>query len=137
VKRLLGPPGKHGRYQFNEERAYIEYAGAGPCNPVNGCLCFASGNIVISVYVELEVEMSFSALKLDKTKYEKYASPQNPGLASYSNDEEGIIYTVDEENDDVTAIEYLPSAKDCQDIMRLAKPSAVQSVRRKKPHKRA
>lgn len=73
--------------------------------------------------------MRFSALKIDKKKYEKYISPQNPALVSYSNEEEGIIYTV--EDDDVTAIEYLPAAKDCQDVLRRAKPAGVQSSRRK------
>ncbi len=129
VERLLGLPGKHGRYQFDRERASIEYASAGPCHPVNGCLCFVSENTVTSIYVELEVEMRFSTLKIDMKKYKKYISPQNPALASYSNDEEGIIYTV--EDDDVTAIEYLPTAKDCQDVMRRAKPAGVQSSRRK------
>lgn len=129
VERLLGAPGKHGRYQFAEERAYVNYAGAGPCDPVNGCLCLVSEDIVISINVELEVEMRFSTLKIDMKKYKKYISPQNPALASYSNDEEGIIYTV--EDDDVTAIEYLPTAKDCQGVMRRAKPAGVQSSRRK------
>jgi hypothetical protein len=91
--------------------------------------CFVSENTVTSIYVELEVEMRFSTLKIDKKKYKKYISPQNPALATYSNDEEGIIYTV--EDDDVTAIEYLPTAKDCQDVMRRAKPAGVQSSRRK------
>jgi hypothetical protein len=130
VERLLGQPGKHGRYQFERERAYINYAGAGPCHPNNTCLCFVTEDIVISIRVELEVEMRFSTLKIDKKKYKKYISPQNPDLASYSNDEEGIIYTV--EDDDVTAIEYLPSAKDCQDVMRRAKRAGVQSSRHKR-----
>lgn len=56
VERLLGVPGKHGRYQFDEERAYVNYAGPGPCCPVNGCLCFVPDDIVISINVELEVE---------------------------------------------------------------------------------
>ncbi len=131
VERLLGPPGKHGRYQFDRERAHIEYASTGPCHPVNGCLCFVSENTVTSIYVELEVEMRFSKLKIDKKKYEKYISPQDPNLASYSNDEEGIIYTVDLKNDDVTAIEYLPTAKDCQEVMRRAKPAGANGSRRK------
>jgi len=129
VERLLGLPGKHGRYQFEDERAYVNYAGRGPCHPVNGCLCLVSEDVVISIRVELEVEMRFSALSIDKKKYEKYISPQNPALISYTSDEEGIIYTV--EDDDVTAIEYIPSAKDCQAVIRRAKPAGVQKSRRK------
>jgi hypothetical protein len=131
VERLLGRPGDHGRYQFDKERAYIHYAGAGPCHSVNGCLCVVSEDTVISIYVELEVEMSFSALNLDRKKYKKLISPQDPTVATYSNDSDGIIYTVDEKNDDVTAIEYLPTAKDCQDVMRRANPAGVQKSRPK------
>jgi hypothetical protein len=130
VERLLGLPGKHGRYQFDRERASIEYASAGPCHPVNGCLCFVSENTVTSIYVEVEVEMRFSTLNIDKKKYKKYISPEDPNLASYSNDEEGIIYTVDLKNDDVTAIEYLPTAKDCQEVLKRAKRAGVKSLRK-------
>lgn len=120
VERLLGKPGKHGRYQFDKERAYIHYAGTGPCHSVNGCLCVVSEDTVISIYVELEAEMRFSGLNLDKKKYKKLISPQDPTVATYSNDDEGVIYTVDEKDDDVTAIEYLPRAKDCRDVLRRA-----------------
>lgn len=121
VERLLGLPGQHGRYQFENERAYIDYAGAGQCDPANGCLCFLSKDTVMSIYVELEVEMRFSKLNIDRKKYKKFISPQDPTIATYSNDREGIIYTVDETNDDVSAIEYLPTAKDCQDVLKRAK----------------
>lgn len=130
VERLLGP-GTNGHYQFDEERVHVNYAGEGKCNPVNGCLCFLSKDTVISIYVELEVEMRFSRLNIDKKKYEKFVSPKDPSEATYSNDKEGIIYTVNEENDDVTAIEYLPTAKDCQEVIRRAKRAGVQSSRRK------
>jgi hypothetical protein len=131
VERLLGP-GINGHYQFDAERAHVNYAGDGKCNPVNGCLCFVPKDTVISIYVQLEVEMRFSRLNIDKKKYEKFVSPKDPNVATYSNDKEGIIYTVNEENDDVTAIEYLPTAKDCQEIMRRAKRAGVQSSRRRR-----
>jgi hypothetical protein len=114
VERLLGKPGAHGRYQFDKERAYIEYAGNGPCAKVNWCLCKVSEDTVISIYVELEVVMSFSGLKLNKKHYTKFISRQDPTTATYSNEALGIIYTVDEKEDDVIAIEYLPARKDCK-----------------------
>lgn len=129
VERLLGKPGKHGRYQFDEERAYIDYAGAGRCKPINGCLCFVSEDTVISIRVELEVEMSFSELKIDHTRFKKYISPQNPALASYSNEEAGIIYTVDD--GDVMAIEYLPTVKDCDEIKKTLKRPRKKSFRKR------
>jgi hypothetical protein len=129
VERVLGP-GKNDHYQFDEERVHVNYV-EGECNPVNGCLCFVPKGTVISIYVQPEVEMRFSKLNIDKKKYEKFVSSKDPNVATYSNDKEGIIYTVNEENDDVIAIEYLPTAKDCQDVMRRAKPPKVQKSSRK------
>jgi hypothetical protein len=129
VERLLGKPGEHGRYQFDNERAYIEYAGTGPCAKVNRCLCEVPEDTVISIYVELEIEMRFSELKLDKKHYTKFISRQDPTIATYSNEKIGIIYTVDQKDDDVTAIEYLPMAKDCQELLRGAKRSRLKKLR--------
>ncbi len=118
VERILGRPGEHGRYHFEKERAYIEYAGTGPCAKVNLCLCKVSEDTVISIYVELEVEMRFSELKLDKGDYKKLISRKDRTIATYSNQEKGIIYTVDEKDDDVIAIEYVPAANDCRIALR-------------------
>ena len=127
VERLFGP-GINGHYQFDEERAHVNYA-EGECNPVNGCLCLVPKDTVISIYVQLEVELKFSKLNINKRKYEKLVSRKDPSFATYSNVKEGIIYTVNEENDDVTAIEYLPTAKDCQDLLRHAKRSRLKKLR--------
>jgi hypothetical protein len=81
---------------------------------------------VISIYVELEVEMSFSELKLDKKHYTKFISRQDPTIVTYSNEDLGIIYTVDKTDDDVIAIEYLPAAKDCKDVLRRAQRLALK-----------
>jgi len=124
VERLLGT-GTNGHYQFDGERVHVNYAGEGKCNPVNGCLCFVPKDTVISIYVELGVEMRFSKLNIDKKKYEKFVSPKDPNVATYSNDKEGIIYTVNEENDDVIAIEYVPMAKDCEEVMRSGKRARI------------
>ena len=84
-----------------------------------------SEDTVISIYVELELEMSFSGLNLDKKNYKKFISRQDRTIATYSNQEKGIIYTVDETHDDVTAIEYLPAAKDCKDLLRPRHPLEI------------
>ena len=118
VERLLGQPNKLGRYQYEDLRASIDYA-EGKCDNDNtNCLCLVSEDTVLSIYVVLEVGLKFSTLNLDKTQYKKSVYPEDPNLAIYSNDEEGIIYTVSQEDDEVTAIEYLPSANDCEDLIR-------------------
>lgn len=115
VERLIGP-GTNGHYQFEGERVHVNYVGKEKCSAVNGCICLVPQDTVTSVYVQLDVAMSFSGLKIDGKKYKKYVSPQDPTIATYSNEEEGVIYTVDEKNDDVIAIEYIPAAKDCNDL---------------------
>ena len=136
VERLLGLPGKHGRYEFENERAYIEYAGTGPCAPENACLCTFSEDTVLSIHVELEVEMRFSTQKLDKKKYKKFVSPQDRTVASYSNRKEGIIYTVDEEHDDVTDIQYLPTTKDCEQALKRQNRNAKRPAKTSSNHPR-
>ncbi|HKC65387.1 MAG TPA: hypothetical protein VKB86_17225 [Pyrinomonadaceae bacterium] len=117
VERLLGKPGKYGRYQFDNERANIYYA-EGSCNKVDDCRCLVPSDVILEISVDLEVEMRFSTLNIDRTKYKKKIIIPDGSQAIYSNDEEGIIYTVDEVHDDVISIEYLPSAKDCQDLIK-------------------
>lgn len=118
VERLLGQPNHSGRYQYEDMRASIDYA-EGKCDKDNtDCRCLVSEDTVLSIYVVLEVGLKFSTLKLDKNKYKKSVYPEDPNLAIYSNDEEGIVYTVSQEDDEVTAIEYLPSAKDCEDLIK-------------------
>ena len=68
VERLLGP-GNNGHYQFDEQRVHVNYVEGG-CNPVNGCLCLIPKGTVISIYVQLEVQMRFSGINIDKKKYE-------------------------------------------------------------------
>jgi hypothetical protein len=121
VERLLGE-GTNGHYQVDEERVHVNYSGEGKCNPVNGCLCFVPKDTVISIYVQLE---GLSKLNIDKKKYKKFVSSKDPTVATYSNDKEGIIYTVNEENDDVIAIEYVPMAKDCQEVIRSGKRARI------------
>ena len=118
VERLLGKPGVHGRYQFKNERAYIYYA-EGSCDKKDQrCECLISEDTVLNISVELETEMRFSKLRIDKSKYKKTYASNDPDLAVYANDEEGIIYDVSESNDDVSHIWYTASARDCEEIVR-------------------
>ena len=118
VERLLGKPGAHGRYQFKTERAYIDYA-EGSCDKKDQrCECLVSEDTVLSISVTLEIEMPFSKLHIDKSKYKKTKASNDPDLAVYENDEEGIIYDVSESDDDVSHIWYTASARDCEEIVR-------------------
>ena len=113
VERLLGQPGKYNRYQFENERVSFDYS-TGKCNSSDDCVCRVPTNTVLTIRIEPEVEMKFSKLKLDRKKYKQTKSGHLLTVISYSNDEEGLIFTVDE--DEVTAITYLWSAKDCNKL---------------------
>jgi len=52
-------------------------------------------------------------LKLDTQKYEKFTSRFALRQTTYSNDEEGITYTVAEDGEEVLRINYYPSESDC------------------------
>jgi hypothetical protein len=122
VERVLGS-GTDGYYHFDEKRVHVNYA-QGECNPVNACLCLVPKDTVISIYVQLEFDMRFSRLKIDKRKYKKHVS-RDPTFATYANDEEGVIYTVSQKRDNVIAIESIPTAKDCNDLLRGRKAGTV------------
>ncbi len=121
VERLLGKPNSRGRYQFADERAYInyrEYSCTGAYLPLreDNCECFVSKDTVVSIDVTLEIVRTFSSLHLDKTKYER--KPDNLGaFVNYSNWDEGVSYTVDESRDEITGIAYAPSAADCKELI--------------------
>jgi hypothetical protein len=127
VERLLGKPNNFGRYQFDNERAHIHYA-TGPCDVPERCECLVPEGTVIDVYVELEVELRFSSLKLERAKFQKTIYPGDSNLAVYSNDEAGIIYAVSELDDDVITIRYLPSAKDCEGVLKKKRITRQRSI---------
>ncbi len=113
VERLLGSPGEHGRYQFENERAYVEYSSRS-CHDGDNCLCLVPNDMVLNVYVQMETIVRFSSIKLDNRRYEKFISPENSEIVTYSNREEGVIYTVNRALDAVVAINYIPAARDCE-----------------------
>lgn len=127
VERLLGKPNSLGRYQFENERAYISYAEK-PCELVD-CVCLVSRDTVLEIFVTVEVEMKFSELKIDRTKYNTRRSTHLLTYASYSNADEGIVYHV--ADDEVTEIIYFHSAKDCREVLR----NNRDANRRKKYHR--
>lgn len=121
VVRLLGQPNQLGRYEVNGERADIIYSD-GPCkgwySPLEktNCKCLVLKDTVLSIYVEPYQTLKFSKLKIDKSKFTRTAIVVGNALFSYSNLIDGIVYTVDEAQDEVIDVEYLPSFADCQRV---------------------
>lgn len=127
VEKLLGKPNNLGRYEFEDERAYIDYSKG--CDRVDDCLCLAPKDTVIDIFVTLESDLKLSDLKIDRTKYHKTRSTHLPGIVTYANDEDGIIYTVDDEDDEVMHMTYLPTARDCHSLIKDRPPNKRRSSR--------
>lgn len=107
-----------GRYEFEDERAYIEYAKG--CDQLKVCLCLVPKDTVISIFVTLESDLKLSQVKIDGSEYKKSRSVHLPSIVNFTNDEEGITSTVDEADGDVMHITYLPAAGDCQKLIHRA-----------------
>ena len=121
VVRLLGKPNELGRYEVNGERADIIYSD-GPCKGWHyslekaNCKCLVPKDTVLSIYVEPDQPPKFSKLGIDSSKFTRTAIVVGNGLFSYSNVTEDIVYTVNEPQDEVIDVEYLPSVADCQRV---------------------
>jgi hypothetical protein len=130
VERLLGKPNQLGRYEIQNERVTVTYS-EGPCDGAFGalakanCECLVAKGTVLKIAVTFESAVKVSKLGIDKKKYERTAvKGMYQPTATYSDFTVGVVYTIRESEDAVTNIDYLPSAKDCEDVIR-SEPHAV------------
>ena len=133
VESRFGKPDKRGGYNVKDERVSFEYGE--PCKGLyralgaDNCKCLAADDAVMSIFVEPIIKRSISDLKLDMKNYSRRPVSPFPQTFVYANDEEGIVYTVDESENEVMHITYYPSAADCQDILVKRTPDSRNSWR--------
>lgn len=133
VERLLGKPNQLGRYEIQNERATITYS-KGLCNGAVGalakvnCECLVPKDTVLKIAVTFDSAIKVSDLGINKRKYERTAVDRayRP-TATYSDFTMGVVYTIRESDDAVTNIDYLPSAKDCEDVIQSQPRATVNS----------
>jgi hypothetical protein len=121
VERLFGKPNDRGRYEMENERAYIIYS-EGPC--IVGyqnlgkpkCECFVEEGTVLRIAVSLDSAVALP--KMDMTKFSRKQLRSNLRLFTYSDLTDGVVYTVNESNRTLTDIDYWPSAADCTQLER-------------------
>lgn len=115
VEQQLGSPsmdrGDTVVYDYQNERASIEYS-RGSCS-----VEFSQWNVprdtVISIWVSVKSDpKSASDLNLAQPKYKKTHDEHRPRVVYYSDEKDGIEYSVDETDGMVWAIRYMPSAAD-------------------------
>jgi hypothetical protein len=117
VERILGSPTPDSKakdaadYRTANERIFVLYS-TGPCDvkPSNGWN--APRGTVIKVSVEPNVKPKLSDFKLDESKYEKNRDPELPDYMYYTDDENGIVITVNTAEGVLTNITYWPTSKE-------------------------
>ena len=134
VERRFGKPDKWGDYVFKGERVSFDY-GQGSCKGLylilgkDNCKCLADEDAVMSIFVEPTVKTRISDLNLDLKKFTRTPIAPFPQTFEYHNPEEGLVYTVDESEDEIMHITYYPSTFDCQDIISKRTPKSRNSWR--------
>lgn len=117
VKRLLGEATDLNFYKFDTERAWIFYNPGGLTG--NDCISKSPKDVVTRISVSPNDIFLLESLNLDLTKFEKKRSLKYLYTTAYNNEEEGVVYEVNEhENNDINEITYLPSKKDCEEILK-------------------
>lgn len=122
VERRFGRPDKWGGYDLKGERVSFDY-GEGTCKGVylslgaDNCKCLANEGAVMSILVEPLTKRRASDLNLDVKTFKKTPISPFPQTFEYYNPTEGIVYTVDEADDEIKHITYYPSVADCQQMI--------------------
>jgi hypothetical protein len=134
VEKLLGKPNDFGLYELNGEAASVIYSD-GPCKglyrPLEkvNCKCLVAKDTVISIFVEPRQYLKFTDLGIAEPKFTRTAIVSGPGMFSYSDLTEGIVYSVDETRGEVIDMEFLPSFSDCRRLMATTTPVPRNSWR--------
>lgn len=133
VERLLGKPNRLGRYEIGNERVSVLYS-EGPCDgesqalPKDNCECLVAKDTVVRIALTLDSPVSVAKLGLDKAKYRRTPFLAYHPSSTYSDFSDGVVYTVRESDDSVTSIDYLPSTKDCEMVIKGRAPTTASNV---------
>jgi hypothetical protein len=123
VEKLLGKPERE-RADDQNEMLFADYElqtgslrvvySTGNCQSGSDRVYVAPSGTVVQIIFDPDEELSFSTLKLDPEKYKvkEYGTGTHVTFREYSNDEEGVIYKV--ENDHIVLIGIIPSVKHIQ-----------------------
>jgi hypothetical protein len=122
VEKRFGKPDKYGNYKIDGELFNIYYGETyrnTPCDNKDNCECLVSPDTVLQIRVYIHYDLKLKQLHLQLNRYKKSLDTHLLGLVVYSSDSEGIVYEVNKnEKNRVRAITYLPSSKDCQNLLK-------------------
>jgi len=123
VERLLGKPqpggiASYATYKLETEEVRVVYADRKMCPRPDRCDCRVPDDTVRHIVVRLKTPIKFSSLELDNSKFHPIVNPENANNVAYSNSEAGLMYVGAKREDLVLYIQYGPSLKDCEAVLK-------------------
>lgn len=120
VERLLGVPNRSGKYtssyELELEIVSFIYASGGPCGSDATNSWKVPQDTIVDITVAPKQKLLFSALNLRKEEYKKSEDPTVEGHFYYTNEGEGIRYSIQKTpqvpDGIVMNVNYWPAAKD-------------------------
>ncbi len=116
VEQKFGKADDTGDYQLKGKRFHVFYLEES-CQNTEVCECLVERDTVLEIRVYIRKELKLDRLKLNLQAYEKTESPHMLDRVTYSNSDEGIVYEVLKEDNTVIAMSFLPSKKDCLELL--------------------
>ena len=116
VERILGKPepgskSKSSNYfKMKNERVFVLYS-SGDCNVRPSSGWNIPKGKVIRISVNLFVPLKFADYKFDKSKFRNYIEPDISFFTTYTNEVDGIGFTVDTDKEAVLDFYYFPESK--------------------------
>jgi hypothetical protein len=129
VERLFGKPNELGRYEIENDRAYIFYS-EGQCTghyrnlAEETCECLVAKDTVLRIAVTLKKWIQ--SKEIGKPNYKRTILSSNPATSTYTDLDDGVVYTVHNPDGLLTAIDYWPSTADCREVMTQVRTANVQ-----------
>ena len=119
VARLLGPPKTQGKYvdsfEFGNQVVDVYYASGAPCGSGLTNSWKVLQNTVVGIIISHKSEVPLNSLVSDVNRL-KYSKDEHARIAYYSDDEDGVRYTVPLDGHssvlNVMTVDYFPSRKD-------------------------
>ena len=123
VERLLGKPlpgntSFYVTYKLESEEVRVRYADKTLCTGTDECECHVPDNTVLTVVVQPKTTIRFSSLNLDQSKYHAIVNAENTNNVAYSDFDAGLMYVISKRDDLVLYVQYSPTAKDCDAIIK-------------------
>lgn len=116
VEKKFGKSNESGYYKIGRETVQFYYL-ENSCKEKTTCECAVNVNTVLQISVNIHYKLKLKQLNLNRKKFTKTISLHLPNRVTYADFKEGIVYEIDNDNNLVVSISYLPSESDCKELI--------------------